>query len=275
MRTLTIGSRGKLGSELAKYTTSSYGGYLRSEDEIRSLVERERPDVIINCAGYTNVDKAEQEPRKCIDANLGLVMDLTRVCADMDLYLVHISTAFVFDDVINISDKAEFDANYINPSLTDGVYRVSKLYAELEMNRFIESWAGCVIRTCGLFGVEGDSLASYILQSALNGKQVRLNTLRQQNYTYIPWLAQHIYDIVQTEEFAGQYYHLVSRDHCSPYIFGKTLLDAFDMKEEVILAPVDRWTGRDYIRPINCALSPSYQSPSIEQFIEMYREDIS
>lgn len=276
MRTLTIGSRGKLGSELAKYTTSAYGGYLRSYDEVASLLERERPDVIINCAGYTNVDKAEQEPRKCMDANLGLVIDLAKACIDYDLCLVHISTAFVFEDVIGITAEAEHETNYFNPSRTDGVYRISKLYAELEMNRFIESWAGCIIRTCGLFGIEGDSLASYILQSAINGKRVRLTTLRQQNYTYIPWLAKTIYDLIEWGGIWGKYYHLVSSGHCSPYIFGKTLLDEFNLSGEIILEPVDVWTGRDYIRPINCALAPTEDDyPSIQEFIRMYMEDIS
>jgi len=274
MRTLTIGSRGKLGSELAKYTTSAYGGYLRNADDVLALIDQEEPEVIINCAGYTNVDKAEIEPGKCMEANLGLTIDLVHLCASLDLYLVHISTAFVFQDVIGLAPNRRPENHFLSPIYDDGAYRRSKLYAEYEVMEFLSGWGGCIIRTCGLFGIEGDSLASYILQSAMNGKQLKLNNLRHQNYTYIPWLAREIYKKATGIEFSPDYYHLVSNDGCTSYEFGCMVLEDFGLDTD-LLVPDNTYQARDYIRPKNCVLYPEYPTRDIKDFIRMYREDIS
>src|SRR6185436_19242412 len=92
--------------------------------DVASLIDRLRPDAIINCTGYNNVDEAEDHPVDALNLNAFAVRALARAAADLDAVLVHFSTDFVFDGTASMP-YAEGDRP--NPR---SVYATSKLLGE-------------------------------------------------------------------------------------------------------------------------------------------------
>jgi dTDP-4-dehydrorhamnose reductase len=146
-------------------------------DAVRDTVTSVCPDIIINCAAYTSVDGAQQEPRQALDANAWAVRTLAHVAAEIDATLVHFSTDFVFD--------GEHDAPYTedespNPRST---YAVTKLLGE---------WLAAdaprhyVLRVESLFGgPQARSSVDRILDGILAGTEVRAFVDRTVSPSYV------------------------------------------------------------------------------------------
>jgi dTDP-4-dehydrorhamnose reductase len=104
MRVLVVGAAGQLGQEMAARLAMEHTVTRWTRDEIdlrqhRALGERVRqlaPAAIINCAGYNNVDQAEQEQETALDVNAMVVRTLARAAADVDAVFVTYSSDFVF-----------------------------------------------------------------------------------------------------------------------------------------------------------------------------------
>ena len=123
------------------------------------------PDVIVNCAAYTNVDEAEREPLAALTANAWAVRALARAASEINATLVHFSTDFVFDGI----DEGPYTEDDLpNPR---GVYATTKLLGEWFA---AEAPVSYVLRVESLFGgPKGKSTIDRILQSILDGTEVR------------------------------------------------------------------------------------------------------
>lgn len=152
MKTLIIGSEGQLGRELMKLYPDSIGtshvpskaSYLpiENEDSIIKFLTSEEPDVVINCAALTNVDRCEKEKEYAYKVNGLAVRYMAMKCKEIGAKLVHISTDYVFDGT---------NGNYIENAPPNPVnyYGLSKLAGE----QFAYSVKGnLVIRASGVFG---------------------------------------------------------------------------------------------------------------------------
>src|SRR6185295_1873096 len=132
MKVVDVGSHGQLGSELARQLGSSGVGLGREELDITDRAQVIRtldglhPTAVINTAGYTAVDRAEDEPGKCAAVNVGGVENLSVACRTLDCPLVQISTDYVFgSDAPRSNPSLETD-----PTAPQGVYARSKLHGE-------------------------------------------------------------------------------------------------------------------------------------------------
>jgi len=129
---LVLGAHGQLGDAMTSRLVPRHEVIARSRDEldvtvpdaVRATVGSICPDVIINCAAYTNVDQAQHEPIRALDTNAWAVHTLARAAADIDATLVHFSTDFVFDGA---ADQPYDETATPNPR---GTYAVSKLVGE-------------------------------------------------------------------------------------------------------------------------------------------------
>ena len=132
-----------------------------------------RPDVVVNCAAYNFVDKAEAEPDAAFAVNAWAVRDLARACREVGSRLVQFSTDYVFGlDAGRSSPVSESDA----PGPVS-VYGMSKLCGEYAV--LAESPDFLVIRTCGLYGVwgsggKGGNFVETMLRVAGQGKPLRV-----------------------------------------------------------------------------------------------------
>src|SRR6185503_21155599 len=131
MRVLVAGARGLLGAAIAREfgDTDLYAfGHreldLTSETSIADAFAAARPDVVINCAAYNDVDGAESQPDAALKTNALGVLALARAAGGAGAVLVHYSTDFVFDGE---TDRPYVETDEPNPL---GVYATSKLLGE-------------------------------------------------------------------------------------------------------------------------------------------------
>ena len=117
MKFAVIGAAGQLGRDLCPRLTGEVlpldrtRAELTKSETLRATLSEERPDVIVNCAAYNFVDKAESEPEAAFAVNAWGVRHLARICRELDVTLVHFSTDYVFGlDAARQSPYAETDA---------------------------------------------------------------------------------------------------------------------------------------------------------------------
>lgn len=179
MKTLVFGSAGQLGRDLVPMLPGEVVSATRADADfavrgsLAECVKRLSPDVVVNCAAYNLVDKAESEPDAAFAVNAWAVRELALACRDANAKLVHVSSDYVFG----------LDANRSTPYAEDdapgpvSVYGMSKLAGEY----FARALAPrhLVVRTCGLYGAwgvggKGGNFVETMLRVAGQGKPLRV-----------------------------------------------------------------------------------------------------
>ena len=155
MKYAVIGAAGQLGRDLCPRLSGDIVPLGRDKADLtrpellRSTLTSLRPDVVINCAAYNFVDKADTEPPAAFAVNAWGVRDLATICRELGSTLVHFSTDYVFGlDASRRTPWSETDA----PGPVS-VYGLSKLAGEYLARSICPRHF--VIRTCGLYGVWG------------------------------------------------------------------------------------------------------------------------
>jgi dTDP-4-dehydrorhamnose reductase len=146
-------------------------------ESVRTTINSVCPDVIINCAAYTNVDAAEQDPLTALAVNAWGVRTLAVAARDVDATLVHYSTDFVFD--------GETDAPYVETADPNprGTYAASKLVGEWFA---AEAPRHYVLRVESLFGgLRGKSSIDRIIDGIAAGVEVRAFSDRTVSPSYV------------------------------------------------------------------------------------------
>lgn len=198
-----IGANGQLGTELCRQFGEAAVGLARPEfdltnagaagDRLTSL----RPEVIINAAAYTAVDRAEDEPARCQQVNTDAVRMLADVACRLNCLLVQISTDYVFEQRQATTPHSETDV----PPPPEGVYARTKLAGE----RAAAAWdKHLIIRTCGLYSaaasgpVRGRNFADTML--SLGRERERLTVVNDQfcSPTYVPHLTRAIRWLIES-----------------------------------------------------------------------------
>ena len=166
---LVTGSRGQLGSELKilndRCLMLNYNCFFTDRDElditdknsIEQFVKENDIDIIINCAAYTAVDKAEEEKELAEMINNKAVKHLAEISKERDIFLIHISTDYVFDGK-NHKPYTEEDA--VNPN---GVYGATKLAGEKVMQE-INPKNAIIIRTSWVYSSFGANFVKTMLR---------------------------------------------------------------------------------------------------------------
>ncbi|WP_045402582.1 dTDP-4-dehydrorhamnose reductase [Vibrio campbellii] len=166
IRVLVIGSRGQVGTCLVSQLTQRADVELFTFDRqelditnsnsVISCVESLQPNVIINAAAYTAVDKAEQDLQQCYAVNADAVESLAKAASKVGALMLHISTDYVFDGK---SDKPYTELDAENPQ---SVYGKSKLEGEKNVVAFCSRYA--VLRTSWVFGEVGNNFVKTMLR---------------------------------------------------------------------------------------------------------------
>ncbi len=179
MRFAVLGAAGQLGRDLCPRLPGEVVSLARDRADLtrpeaaRAALDEAAPDVVINCAAYNFVDKAEAEPPAAFAVNAWGVRDLALWCRDRGRLLVHFSTDYVFGlDESRLTPWAEADA----PGPVS-VYGLSKLAGEYLVRSTCP--AHLVVRTCGLYGVwgsggKGGNFVETMLRRAAAGKPLRV-----------------------------------------------------------------------------------------------------
>ena len=176
MKALVFGPTGQVGRHLtallpdARAITHSEAD-LADGDLITTLIHQERPDVVLNCAAFTAVDRAESEPAAAWQTNAEGPANLARAAAEVDAVLVHLSTDYVFDGQTR-SEWSHLDA--VNPTNT---YGRTKLAGEMAVASLApKHW---IIRTSWVFSEFGANFVKTMIRLA--GERDELGVVNDQH----------------------------------------------------------------------------------------------
>jgi dTDP-4-dehydrorhamnose reductase len=221
MKYLITGSSGQLGSAFSHLLDTSgraFHALSRNELDISdsgkllNLVRAIKPDVIINTAGWTNVDQAELNEFEAMKVNALAVGSLSEICAAQEVKLVHFSTDYVFSGEEKISYKTDSHKNPLN------VYGRSKSIGEdLVLSKYPQG--SYVIRTAWLYSRWGRNFAKTITKQALNST-LPLRVIADQigQPTSALDLAAFTIDLVENQE-GGGVFHGTNAGEASWYQF--------------------------------------------------------
>ena len=222
MNILVTGANGQLGSEMRRLGAVSPNNYIFTDvaelditnaDAVMHVAKHYSIDAIINCAAYTNVDKAESDQATAELINATAVGNLARAMKEVGGTLFHVSTDYVFGCDGNTPRTEEMPLNPL------GVYGLTKLHGEQAIEE-----SGCkalIFRTAWLYSEFGNNFLKTMLR--LTAEREQLNVVFDQvgTPTYAGDLALAIFSIIEAGVYEGNegIYHFSNEGVCSWYDF--------------------------------------------------------
>lgn len=188
--------------------------------DVRNYINKHRPDVIVHCAAYTAVDKAEDEEEQAMLLNANAVDYLTTEAEKINALLIHISTDYVFDGK---KQTPYVETDVVNPQSAYGRTKLAGEKAALRYNRSL------VIRTAWLYSAYGNNFVNTMLR--LGAERSALNVVNDQRGTptYAADLADAIWSIISKIDkgekpvIAG-IYHYSNEGECSWFDFAQRIM---------------------------------------------------
>lgn len=229
MNILVTGANGQLGNEMRIVAKSSADNYIFTDvaelditnaEAVEKMVMDNDVKIIINCAAYTNVDKAEDDSEFAEILNAKAAENLAVAMKKNDGLLVHVSTDYVFGGTKNNTPCKEDE-----PANPTGVYGVTKLHGE---QAIIAS--GCrhiIIRTAWLYSEFGKNFLKTMLNLTATKPQLKVVFDQVGTPTYAYDLALAIFDIVENRKYEGNdgVYHYSNEGVCSWFDFTKMIAE--------------------------------------------------
>lgn len=233
METVVLGSRGMLAGDLIESLHESgfpIQGFDLPEVDITSpgtirnclLQSGHPPGMVVNCAAYTAVDRAESDPETAFAVNAEGPGNLARICASLKVPLIHISTDYVFD-----GDSARpYREDDIPRPL--GAYGKSKLDGENLVRANTSEFL--IIRTAWLYGVQGQNFVKTILRLAREREELRIVSDQRGSPTWTRDLADALVKIIarvaaNRENIPWGAYHFCSAGETTWYDFATAIVE--------------------------------------------------
>ena len=266
---LVTGAKGQLGRELQSVVGSGWCFTdvdeldICSKEAVEAYVTSNHIDTIVNCAAYTNVDRAEDEPQEAERINSDAVALLAEVARRHNIRLVHISTDYVFGGThynTPISEDAE-------PQPL-GVYGTTKLMGEMAV-----VGSGCrhvIIRTAWLYSPYGKNFVSTILRLATERDTIRVVSDQIGSPTYAHDLALVIRDISEGRIAAEGLYHYTNEGVVSWYEFARAIVNIAGLECKVEACTTAEY-GAKAPRPAYSVLSKAKISSVLEDEIPQWQ----
>jgi len=251
---LVTGGNGQLGSEL-RDIAPNYQDYnflftdvkdldITNHSAVAAFIESNNITIIINCAAYTAVDKAESEPELADAINHLAVANFAQIAKNKNIKLIHISTDYVFDGT---NHKPYVETDTPNPQ---SVYGKTKLDGELAMQQ-INPANSIIIRTSWVYSKFGNNFVKTMLRLAETRDEISVVADQIGTPTNAADLAKAILNILpQVSNDTVELFHYSNEGVCSWYDFAKTI---FEIKE--ISIKVNPIETSQYLTP---AVRPFY-----------------
>lgn len=236
MKYAVLGSAGQLGRDLCPRLAGEVVPLTRARadltrpDTLAATLKEIRPDIVVNCAAYNFVDRAEAEPEAAFAANAWGVRFLATVCRDLGCVLVHFGSDYVFGlEPSRSSPYAETEA----PGPVS-VYGLSKLTGEYLARSLCPRHF--VIRTCGLYGVwgsggKGGNFIETMLRLAGQGKPLRVVDDQVCTPSYTVDVATATAALIDTDRYG--LYHLTNAGSCSWHELARTVFQVANVAADL------------------------------------------
>jgi len=236
-RILLLGGTGILGSEVQKQLQLMKIDYVapkssdldvRDRDSFQSFASNFRPNWIINCTAWTNVDGAEDSFQAALELNVVAVKNIAEVAKLLGSHVIHISTDYVFD---GNSPKPYDENSQVGPI---NKYGESKLLGEKTLFEILPTTA-YVIRTSWLYGINGKNFVKTIAIKALERKETRVVNDQIGSPTSAQDLAKGIYSIV-VKVPEGGIYNFSNKGSCSWFELARAIYKEVGADPELVQA---------------------------------------
>ncbi len=255
--TVVIGAGGMLGTDLVA-TLEERGAPstalgrqdldIADESAVRTVLNRVRPEVVINAAAYTNVDACETNAEQAFAVNARGVFNVARACRDMGAFMLHVSTEYVFD---GLSERYYAEDDPVHPL---GVYGKSKAEGERLLRETLPD-DHCIVRTQWLFGAHGRNFVEAILERALSVGRLAVVNDQFGSPTRTRDLAVACADLC--EKRARGTFHVTNSGFTSWFGFARAIVDAAGLAHVPVEAITSGELDRPAPRPAHAVLDTS------------------
>jgi dTDP-4-dehydrorhamnose reductase len=277
MKILVLGSKGQLGQCLNDQLAitehdvvyTSRGQIDIAEFKVTKAQMLEiSPDIVINATAYTAVDKAAKEHKAADRINHLAVANIANICNQLDCWLIHVSTDYVFDGNSEVPYKED---NLTNPQ---GVYGDSKLKGEVAIQA-----SGCkylIIRTAWVYSEYGNNFLKTMLRLGADRDELSIVGDQIGCPTYAQDIAKSIVSMLFFLDIKGSssgIYHYCGDEPCSWYDFARAIFLEAEVKGLKTPSYVKSITTADYPTPV---IRPAYSvldCSKIESFFDVTRSN--
>ncbi len=252
MKVLVTGASGMLGSDVmvaAENAGHEVFGYdhtgldVTDPERLRRRMNIDRPDMVINCAAWTDVDGAESQEEAAFEVNATGAGNVAAAAEEAGSKVLYVSTDYVFN-----GGKS---GPYVETDLPAPIsaYGRSKLAGEqatVEANR-----RSFIVRTSGLFGIGGPNFVDTMLRLGESGEVLVVHD-QIASPTYTWHLAYGLVRLLDSDSFG--LHHMAAAGSCTWYDFAREIFERSDM-EVTTLGATSEMLGRSASRPANSALA--------------------
>lgn len=255
MKLLITGGQGQLAQALANHARAAefnliLGSHadldISSVASIKQAVSKYQPDIIVNTAAFTAVDKAESEIEPAAQANYQGPLNLATLCKKEQIPLIHLSTDYVFDGKNSVPYHEEDSATPIN------FYGKSKLLGELAIREQLEQHI--ILRVSGVFSEYGNNFYKTILRLAKEKKELRIVADQITCPTYAGHIAEVIFTLAKNKRHWGVY-HYCDAEPVSWFTFAEKIITKAREVMPLHVETVSAIAAADYPTP---AKRPAY-----------------
>lgn len=245
---LVTGANGQLGNELRRLCKNFPGLEfiftdvdmldITNPDAVSVFMEASKPAIVVNCAAYTDVDKAEEDVKNARKVNALAPQVLAAACAMQNAFLIHVSTDYVFDGTSTVPYTEEDEPN------PQSVYGSSKLEGEEKIRTVFDDYV--IIRTSWLYSEYGSNFLRKILALGADREQIEVVDDQIGSPTYARDLANCIIDIIiksilNPQAYLPGIYHYANQGTCSWAGFTKEIFEQAGVDCEVIPVSSDKF----------------------------------
>ncbi len=254
MKLLITGANGQVGSEIVKLCVLEKINIIPLDHQqcdiadlnaVENNLKKYKPDIVINAAAYTAVDRAETEPDKAYAVNTQGAANLATVCAKLSIPLIHISTDYIFDGN-NVKPYTEEDT-----AAPNGVYAISKWQGEQAVREICKQHI--IVRVSWVFGAHGHNFVKTILRLAQEREELKIVADQFGCPTFAGYIAEvliHIAKQINPQFHQWGTYHYCDLPETNWYSFAESIVKFARDKYTLCVKNVMPITTAEYPTPV-------------------------
>jgi dTDP-4-dehydrorhamnose reductase len=276
MKILILGSTGMLGSECKEILSQEHEVIapdkkeldIISWDRVIEKLQEVSPDVVLNCAGFNDVDACETEDFMVRKINVEGPRNLAQGSARFECKLVHISSDYVFDGQ-KMMPQPYFEDDTANPL---SAYGKSKMESETAVRENSPNFI--IVRTAWLYGINGKNFIKSIVSQGVQKKTNVLKVADDQfgSPTWTNTLALQIRELLRYDGRGT--YHATAEGYCTRFECAKYVLDKLGIKVSIEPCSMKDYKGLAK-RPANCLLENRLLKKQRINFMQNWKEGLN